>query len=111
MTTLCQDGKMIVYLRGEIDHHSAGEIRDGIDRMIANLRPGALILDLSEIEFMDSSGLGLVLGRYRRIRELGGEMFLCNTNERIMKLLKMAGVDKIIKTVNSERFLSTDNGN
>ena len=111
MTTLCRDGKMIVYLRGEIDHHSAGEIRDGIDRMIANLRPGALILDLSEIEFMDSSGLGLVLGRYRRIRELGGEMFLCNTNERIMKLLKMAGVDKIIKTVNSERFLSTDNGN
>ncbi len=106
MTTLCRDGKMIVYLRGEIDHHTAGEIRDGVDRMIAQIRPTTLILDLSDIEFMDSSGLGLVLGRYRRIKEYGGEIYLCNTNERIMKILKMAGVDKIIKTVNSERFLS-----
>jgi stage II sporulation protein AA (anti-sigma F factor antagonist) len=106
-----ENGTAVAVLNGEIDHHSAGNIRDGIDKMIANLRPQTLILDLSEIEFMDSSGLGLVLGRYRRIRELGGDMFLCNTNDRIMKILKMAGVDRIIKNVNSERFLSTDDGN
>ncbi len=108
MTTMCKDGKMIVYLSGEIDHHSARDIRDGIDRMIAQLRPDTLILDLSQIDFMDSSGLGLVLGRYRRMKEYGGDIYLCNTSERIMKILKMAGVDKIIKSVNSDRLLPTD---
>ena len=46
---------------------------------------------------MDSSGLGLVLGRYRKIKELGAEMYLANAGERTMRILKMAGVDKIIK--------------
>ena len=48
---------------------------------------------------MDSSGLGLVLGRFRKVKELGGDMFIANASERTMKILKMAGVDKIIKSV------------
>ena len=63
---------LIVRLDGEIDHHSAAEIRENLDNMIAETRPKSLVLELSDIDFMDSSGLGLVLGRYRRLQEIGG---------------------------------------
>lgn len=105
MTTLVKDDKMIIYLSGEIDHHSAREIREGVDRLIITHRPKTFIFDLMGVDFMDSSGLGLVLGRYRKIKELGSEMFLANAGERTMKILKMAGVDKIIK--NTEHGVQT----
>ena len=103
MTSLNKDGKMICCLSGEIDHHSSRNIRDSIDKLIIQNRPKVLVLDLSEIAFMDSSGLGLVLGRYRKMKECAGEMFLCNTNERTLKILKMAGVDKIIKNISEDK--------
>lgn len=104
MTTLVKDDKMIIYLSGEIDHHSAREIRDGIDRLIISHRPKTFILDLEGIDFMDSSGLGLVLGRFKKIKETGGDMYIANADNRTMKILKMAGVDKLIKcTANSTR--------
>lgn len=103
MTSLNKDGKMICCLSGDIDHHSSRSIRDSIDKLIIQNRPKVLVLDLSEIAFMDSSGLGLVLGRYRKMKECGGEMFLCNTNERTLKILKMAGVDKIIKNISEDK--------
>lgn len=99
MTTLVKDGKIIVYLSGEIDHHSARSIRDCIDKLIISQKPETLILDLTGVDFMDSSGLGLILGRYRKIKEFSGDMFLCGASERTMKILKMAGIDKIIKTI------------
>ena len=104
MTTLVKDDKMIIYLSGEIDHHSAREIREGVDRLIFSHRPKVFILDLEGIDFMDSSGLGLVLGRYKKIKETGAEMYIANADERTMKILKMAGVDRLIKcTANAKR--------
>ena len=97
MTALVKNDKLVIYLSGEIDHHSAREIREGVDRLIVTHRPKTFILDLEGVNFMDSSGLGLVLGRYRKIKELGAEMYLANAGERTMRILKMAGVDKIIK--------------
>ncbi len=102
MTSINKDGKMICSLAGEIDHHSIASLRNSIDRLIDTNRPKVLILDLSQIAFMDSSGLGLVLGRYRKMKESGGELFLCNTSERTMKILKMAGVDKIVKSLDGK---------
>ena len=99
MTALVKEDKMIIYLSGEIDHHSSQEIREGIDRLLVTHRPQTFILDLAGVDFMDSSGLGLVLGRYRKVKELCSEMYIANVGERTMKLLKMAGVDKIIKNV------------
>ena len=97
MTALVKDDKMIIYLSGEIDHHSAREIREGVGRLIITHRPRTFIFDLEGVDFMDSSGLGLVLGRYRKIKEIGSDMYLTNAGERTKKILKMAGVDKIIK--------------
>ena len=101
MKTYSSEGNLVVKLGGEIDHHSAREIRDELDRMIAETRPGNLVLELSEIDFMDSSGLGLVLGRYRRLCEIGSKMYIKNPGARTEKILCMAGVDKLIKIIKS----------
>lgn len=93
--------KLIVSLDGEIDHHSAAEIREGLDKMIAVSRPKVMVLELSGIDFMDSSGLGLVLGRYRRLNEMGSQMVIKNPGARTEKILAMAGVDKLIKIIRS----------
>lgn len=93
--------KLIVSLDGEIDHHSAAEIREGLDKMIAVNRPKIMVLELSGIDFMDSSGLGLVLGRYRRLNEMGSQMVIKNPGARTEKILAMAGVDKLIKIIRS----------
>ena len=66
-------GEMLkIKLRGEIDHHSAVAVRSAIDDMIRSKRPGKLIIDMSAIELMDSSGLGLIMGRYALMKEIGG---------------------------------------
>ena len=101
MKAYSSEGNLVVKLDGEIDHHSVSEIREGIDRMIAETKPKNLVLELSEIDFMDSSGLGLVLGRYRRLTEIGSTMYIKNPVDRTEKILCMAGVDKLIKIIKS----------
>lgn len=102
MTALTRQDKMIVFLSGEIDHHSVKDIRDDIDKIMIESKPKAIILNLTGIGFMDSSGLGLILGRYRRASELGIQMFISGADNNVLKILKMAGVDKLIKTVPTE---------
>lgn len=102
MTAVTRQDKMIVFLSGEIDHHSVKDIRDDIDRIMIESKPKALILNLTGIGFMDSSGLGLILGRYRRANELGIQLFISGADKNVLKILKMAGVDKLIKTVATE---------
>lgn len=93
---------LLVQLDGEIDHHGATEVREGLDHMIGELRPKTLVLDLKDIDFMDSSGLGLVLGRYRRLQELGSGMLIQDPSARVEKILMMAGVDRLIKIIHTE---------
>lgn len=88
---------LVVRITGEIDHHSAVEMRSGIDAEIFERRPEKLILDLSGVDFMDSSGLGLILGRLATMRKVGGELVVINPNEGVMKILKLAGAERIIK--------------
>lgn len=102
MKAYSSDGNLVVKLDGEIDHHCAAEIREGLDRLIAENKPKNLVLELSDIDFMDSSGLGLVLGRYRRLNEIGSKMYIKNPDARTEKILCMAGVDKLIKIIKSE---------
>ena len=67
-----KDGILCVKLSGDIDHHSAKSVRDSVDDLIRRNNPLEFELDLSAVEFMDSSGLGLVLGRYKKLLETGG---------------------------------------
>ena len=87
------DGKITAYLSGEIDHHNAGPIRNEIDNALEKNHPEELVLDFSEVSFMDSSGIGLVMGRYKLIKELGGRLIIRNAPPAIKKVMKLAGID------------------
>jgi stage II sporulation protein AA (anti-sigma F factor antagonist) len=96
-TYTVSDGVLEVKLMGEIDHHSAINVRSDIDELIFDLRPQKMVLDLSEISFMDSSGLGLIMGRYGLIKDLGGTLSLRAPTVAVMKILSLAGMERVIK--------------
>lgn len=89
-------GTLELLLRGEIDHHNAVRIRGEMDGLICEYRPKKTVLVLSEIEFMDSSGLGLIMGRYALTKKLGGELCLRDPHPRIRKILQLAGIERMI---------------
>ena len=90
-------GKLTLKLCGEIDHHSALSLRQSADDLLYRYRPITLVLDLSEIEFMDSSGLGFIMGRYALQKKLGGNIIMKDPNIRISKIIALAGLERIIK--------------
>ena len=92
-----EKSRVKIVLCGEIDHHSAVSVRHEIDNMLMMTRPQSLILDLSCVDFMDSSGLGLIMGRYSLVRELGGTLTLRSPTVAVTKILALAGMERIIK--------------
>ena len=86
-----------IKLRGEIDHHSASSIRASIDSEIYAKKPRGLIMDMSAVNFMDSSGLGLIMGRYSVMNELGGEVIVSDPNPAIERIMSLAGMERVIK--------------
>ena len=86
-----------IKLRGEIDHHSAVAVRSAIDDMIRLRRPQKLVIDMSAIELMDSSGLGLIMGRYALMKEIGGETVVLDPSSRVEKIMRLAGLERIVR--------------
>lgn len=94
------DGDMLkVAIGGEIDHHEAIEMRTRIDGIILEERPKKVIFDLSRVSFMDSSGIGLVLGRYRLMNSMGGSVAICGASDSAVKIFRMSGVDRLIEII------------
>ncbi len=87
---------LIASLTGELDHHSAEVVRGKLDLELDIHPSTSLILDLGGLTFMDSSGLGVILGRYRKIKSLGGEMVIVNTPRSIEKVIQISGLHKIM---------------
>ncbi|MCQ2436543.1 MAG: anti-sigma factor antagonist [Clostridia bacterium] len=96
------DGELIVHLYGEIDHHSVCAIRNGIDAAMYEKRPKSLVFELSDVDFMDSSGLGLILGRYAKANEIGTGIIVRNPKLRQENMLKMAHIQKILTIQHTE---------
>ena len=86
-----------IHIRGEIDHHTSSAIRTGIDSTLFEKRPQRLILDLSAVSFMDSSGLGLIMGRYSVMKELGGEMAVWNPSPETRSIMTLAGMERMVR--------------
>lgn len=95
--------ELTVRISGEIDHHSAVRVRGEIDERIMRLRPKRTVMELSGIEFMDSSGLGLIMGRYQKMRAIGGDLCVRDPNERVVRIFKLAGLERIIKIEEKEK--------
>ena len=103
-----KEGVLEVKLIGEIDHHSAVNVRSDIDELIFDIRPKKVVLDLSEISFMDSSGLGLIMGRYALIKDFEGTLSLRAPTVAVMKILTLAGMERMIKI---EKSIKEDSKN
>ena len=83
---------MTARLSGELDHHHTQKLREEIDRSVQKEHPSRLILDFAGVEFMDSSGIGLVLGRYRLMQEREGSLVLCAMPPHIRRVMRVAGI-------------------
>ncbi len=94
--TLKEDeGRLSVLLAGELDHHNAGSVRSEIDAAIEKQRPEELIMDFGGISFMDSSGIGLVIGRCKLMKSIGGRVIVSNASMETKKVMKLAGLDML----------------
>ena len=93
VTTIYEDGIVTVFLSGDIDHHSAAAMRETIDHTVESSLPQKLIIDFKDVTFMDSSGIGLVMGRYKLMRSINGEIEVRNVSSHIKKVMKLAGLD------------------
>lgn len=97
LITAQNQSDLIARVSGDIDHHSAPLIREEIDRLLLETKPERLLLDLSETDFMDSSGLGLILGRKRKTEEIGAVLVLVNPTQGCLKILRLAGMENQIE--------------
>ncbi len=84
-----------VFLDGEIDHHSASLIRVSIDEAVIRKRPQLLVLDFEKVTFMDSSGIGLVMGRYKLMKSIGGKIKVLNLSPGAYKVMCLAGIERL----------------
>ena len=87
---------LISCIKGEVDHHSAMPLRQAIDKSMKAFGCSDLVLDFSGVEFMDSSGIGVVLGRYKKLQKSGGKIYISGCSNYIENLLDMAGVFSIV---------------
>ncbi|NMB27308.1 MAG: anti-sigma F factor antagonist [Tissierellia bacterium] len=88
---------LIVTLQGELDHHTSENVRKKIDQQYYNNNLLNMVLDLRGLNFMDSSGIGLIMGRYKSCREQGGSISIVSTSSYIERILKMSGLLKLMK--------------
>lgn len=93
---------LTIKLTEEIDQHQVDKMRRDIDNEIERYNPRKVIFDFSNISFMDSSGIGMVLGRYKLTKMLNGDFEIINVNSRMRKIFDMSGVARIIKIKNME---------
>ena len=86
---------LTVHLAGEIDHHGAASVRAGIDSRILKAMPKVVILDFSQVTFMDSSGVGLVLARHKLCRDCGASVYVSGVDRSTGRILSLAGIRTI----------------
>ena len=98
-----QENCLTIFLPHELDHHNAEEIRRESDHLIIRNHIRYIIFDFAETDFMDSSGMGMIMGRYRQIYMLGGEICAAHANERVKKILTMSGVTKIMEIIEEDQ--------
>ena len=95
MQTAVNGATVTVYLTGELDHHGAAPLREQVDAVIAARRPKLLVLDFGGVSFMDSSGIGFVMGRYKRMTASGGALRVQSATPRMERVMRLAGLERL----------------
>ena len=86
---------LTAHLSGELDHHTAAVIRKKIDAKTETLKPKTLKLDYKNVQFMDSSGIGLIMGRYKIVSKSGGKLHVSGVTPQNYKVMKLAGLERL----------------
>jgi len=93
---------MVVSMKGDIDLVNAEKLRLEVDKQLEKKQFHHLIINLEKVEFIDSSGLGAILGRYKKISATGGKIALINPQPQVMRILELSGFTRIMPIYQSE---------
>ena len=93
------DNYLCIKMPQEVDHHGAAEIRENADRLLLNERVKNIVFDFEDTTFMDSSGIGIIIGRYRKIACFGGKVYAIHADDRIKKILRTSGMSSVIEVL------------
>lgn len=96
-TSFLQDGHLTVALNGEIDHHCARKYIQSIAAKIEAYTPTVCVLDFTEVSFVDSSGIAVVINALRSMTQIEGKLVLAGLAEQPMKVFRASGVDKLVQ--------------
>ena len=97
LTSFLQEGQLTVALTGEIDHHCAKNYISSIEAKVEAYTPKVCVLDFSDVTFMDSSGIAVVINAMRCITRLNGKLMVCGLQEQPMKVFLTSGIDKLVQ--------------
>ena len=97
LTSFLDNGSLTVVLTGEIDHHCAKELIQGIIGKIEAYKPHSCTLDFQEVTFMDSSGIAVVINTLRTLSQMNGELSLTGLHNQPMKVFRASGIDKLVQ--------------
>lgn len=92
---------LVVSISGELDDHTAPRLREAVETELDKGSANKIVLDCTNLEFMDSSGLGVILGRYKRLKSMDGNMVACNLNPQVDKIFELSGLKRIIQVYSS----------
>ena len=92
-----------VGIDGELDHHNVTSIRNSVDDAIYVNRPKSLCIDFKKVSFMDSSGVGFIMGRYKKLSQTGGSVNLMGVSEKTAEIFKMSGISKYVNMNDEEK--------
>jgi stage II sporulation protein AA (anti-sigma F factor antagonist) len=95
------DDYLCIKMPIEVDHHGASSIREGADKLLLDDKVKNIVFDFEQTQFMDSSGIGIIIGRYKKISCVGGKVFAINVSNRIAKMLSTSGMPSVIKILST----------
>ena len=95
------DNVLVIHVNGELDHHNSVVIRERADEIICTRGVINILFDFEKTEFMDSSGIGVIMGRYKKVKDFGGIVGVVNVGKNVEKILLFSGLNKIIRYYDS----------
>ncbi len=101
---------LVVEMEGELDHHTANAVRDRLDSILDDASIKNMVIDLKKLKFMDSSGIGVFIGRYKNIAQRGGIIAVAQVTPQIHKILEVSGLYRILRKYISVQEALTDLG-
>jgi len=93
------EDKFVISLCGEIDQHSSQRVKEHLDEIIEKSAKNKILFDFGGISFMDSTGIGIILGRYKKFKPFGKVFFITNANATVDKIMKLSGIYEIMPRI------------